>query len=427
MQSVFDFFSFADPNIKFVVLGSILLSVSAAIVGSFILLQKKSLVGDAVSHSVLPGICAAFLFAGTKNIFFMLAGAFVSGWLSLLTIDFITRGSKIKKDAAIGLVLSVFFALGIVLMTYIQQSGNAAQSGLDTFIFGKAATLVGDDLNTFLVIATVLVVATLAFFKEFTLMAFDENYARVLGLPVSKLQLLLTALTVLAVVTGITAVGVVLMSAMLITPAAAARYWTHNIRRMVLLAAVFGAVSGLAGAFISYIAPAMPTGPWMVVVASVIAFFSFAFGPLGMIPRWMRRTKSSRKMAEENILKAFYQSGESNQAFFEGRTAQELLAFRKMPPAQLQRGISRLSAKNLLKKSGDSWQLTQAGFDKAKKIVRLHRLWELYLSHYMDIAPDHVHNDAENMEHFITPQLEAQLEKYLSNPQIDPHGTIIPK
>lgn len=132
-------------------------------------------------------------------------------------------------------------------------------------------------------------------------------------------------------------------------------------------------------------------------------------------------------MAEENILKAFYQSGESNQAFFEGRTAQELLAFRKMPPAQLQRGISRLSAKNLLKKSGDSWQLTQAGFDKAKKIVRLHRLWELYLSHYMDIAPDHVHNDAENMEHFITPQLEAQLEKYLSNPQIDPHGTIIPK
>lgn len=427
MQSVFDFLSFADPNIKYVVLGSILLSVSAAIVGSFIVLQKKSLVGDAVSHSVLPGICAAFLFAGTKNIFFMLLGAFISGWLSLLTIDFITSRSKIKKDAAIGLVLSVFFALGIVLMTYIQQSGNAAQSGLDTFIFGKAATLVGDDLYTFLVIAAVLMMATLAFFKEFTLMAFDENFARVLGLPVQKLQLLLTALTVLAVVTGITAVGVVLMSAMLITPAAAARYWTHSIRQMVFLAAVFGAASGLVGAFISYIAPAMPTGPWMVVVASLIAFFSFAFAPLGMVPRWVRRMKSSRTMAEENILKAFYQTGEPNEAFFENRSAQELLAFRKMRLGQLQRGINRLTSKNLLKKSGDSWQLTQAGFDKAKRIVRLHRLWELYLSHYMDIAPDHVHNDAENMEHFITPQLEAQLEKYLSNPQTDPHGTVIPK
>ena len=427
MQNVFDFLSFADPNIKYVVLGSLLLSVSAAIVGSFIVLQKKSLVGDAVSHSVLPGICAAFLFAGTKNIFFMLLGAFISGWLSLLTIDFITSKSKIKKDAAIGLVLSVFFALGIVLMTYIQQSGNAAQSGLDTFIFGKAATLVDDDLYTFLVIAAVLMMATLAFFKEFTLMAFDENFARVLGLPVQKLQLLLTALTVLAVVTGITAVGVVLMSAMLITPAAAARYWTHSIRQMVFLAAVFGAASGLVGAFISYIAPAMPTGPWMVVVAALIAFFSFAFAPLGMVPRWVRRMKSSRTMAEENILKAFYQTGEPNEAFFENRSAQELLAFRKMRLGQLQRGINRLTSKNLLKKSGDSWQLTQAGFDKAKRMVRLHRLWELYLSHYMDIAPDHVHNDAENMEHFITPQLEAQLEKYLSNPQTDPHGTVIPK
>ncbi|WP_254306887.1 metal ABC transporter permease [Elizabethkingia anophelis] len=395
--------------------------------GSFIVLKKKSLVGDAVSHSVLPGICAAFLFAGTKNTSLMLVGAFISGWLSLVTIDYITAKSKIKKDAAIGLVLSVFFALGIVLMTYIQQSGNAAQSGLDRFIFGKAATLIGSDLITFSIIAVVLMVATLAFFKEFTIIAFDEHYAQVLGLPVRKLDLLLTSLTVLAVVTGITAVGVVLMAAMLITPAAAARYWTHNIRRMVGLAAIFGALSGLAGAYISYIAPAMPTGPWMVVVSSLIAFFSFFFAPLGIVPKTMKRNKNSRTMVDENILKLFYQIGEKENNFDKKRTAEELLAFRKMQPAQLKSGLARLKKRKEVVNENQQWQLTANGLEKAKKIVRLHRLWELYLTNYMEIAPDHVHDNAEEMEHYITPELEKQLEKYLDNPDTDPHGTVIPK
>ncbi|MGO3109520.1 MAG: metal ABC transporter permease [Sphingobacterium sp.] len=427
MDNFINFFSFNDPNIKFVVLGSILLSVSAAIVGSFIVLKKKSLVGDAVSHSVLPGICAAFLFAGTKNISLMLVGAFISGWLSLVTIDYITAKSKIKKDAAIGLVLSVFFALGIVMMTYIQQSGNAAQSGMDSFIFGKAATLVGSDLTTFSIIAVVLILATLAFFKEFTIIAFDEHYAQVLGLPVRKLDMLLTSLTVLAVVTGITAVGVVLMAAMLITPAAAARYWTHNIRRMVGLAAIFGALSGLAGAYISYIAPAMPTGPWMVVVSSLIAFFSFFFAPLGIVPKTMKRNKNSRTMVDENILKLLYQIGEKENNFNKKRTAEELLAFRKMQPAQLKSGLTRLKKRKEVVNGNQQWQLTASGLEKAKKIVRLHRLWELYLTNYMEIAPDHVHDNAEEMEHYITPELEKQLEKYLDNPDADPHGTVIPK
>ncbi|AIM39112.1 zinc ABC transporter permease [Sphingobacterium sp. ML3W] len=427
MDNFINFFSFNDPNIKYVVWGSILLSVSAAIVGSFIVLKKKSLVGDAVSHSVLPGICTAFLFTGTKNTSLMLVGAFISGWLSLVTIDYITAKSKIKKDAAIGLVLSVFFALGIVMMTYIQQSGNAAQSGMDRFIFGKAATLVGSDLITFSIIALVLIAVTLAFFKEFTIIAFDENYAEVLGLPVRKLDMLLTSLTVLAVVTGITAVGVVLMAAMLITPAAAARYWTDNIKRMVCLAAIFGAVSGLAGAYISYIAPAMPTGPWMVVVSSLIAFFSFFFAPLGIVPKTMQRNKNSRKMVDENILKLFYQVGEIEDDFNKKRTANELLNFRKMQPTQLKAGLKRLKNQKLLVSDNPYWLLTQNGLEKAKKTVRRHRLWELYLTNYMEIAPDHVHDNAEEMEHYITPELEKQLEKYLDNPETDPHGTVIPK
>jgi len=428
MQQFIDFFSFTDPNVRYVVLGNVLLSASAAMVGAFILLQKKALVGDAVSHAVLPGICAAFLFSGSKNTALMLIGAFITGWLALITIDYIAAKSKIKKDAAIGLVLSVFFGAGMVMMTYIQQSGNAAQSGLDHFIFGKAATLIGTDLVIFSVLALVLLLAVGLFFKAFALVAFDRSYAEALGYPVRKLDLLLTSLTVLAVVTGITAVGVVLMAAMLVTPGAAARYWTDNIRRMVAIAVAFGIFAGLAGAYISYTAPAMPTGPWMVVVSSVIAFLSFFFAPKkGIVPKLYTQRKNQRIIAEENTLKMFYHLGERNSHFNGWRDLPELTRTREVNETLLKTTLHRLAAKQLLTTQGQQWALTDVGYQKAARVVRLHRLWELYLTQYMDIAVDHVHDDAETIEHIITPELERELEHQLSYPSRDPHNTEIPK
>ncbi|PPL03452.1 metal ABC transporter permease [Parapedobacter indicus] len=428
MQHFIDFFSFTDPNVRYVVLGNVLLSASAAMVGVFILLQKKALVGDAVSHAVLPGICAAFLFSGSKNTAFMLVGAFITGWLALITIDYIATKSKLKKDAAIGLVLSVFFGAGMVMMTYIQQSGNAAQSGLDHFIFGKAATLIGTDLVIFSVLAAVLLVAVGLFFKAFALVAFDRPYAEALGYPVRKLDLLLTSLTVLAVVTGITAVGVVLMAAMLVTPGAAARYWTDNIRRMVAIAVAFGVFAGLAGAYISYTAPAMPTGPWMVVVSSIIAFVSFFFAPKkGIVPKLYTQRKNQRIIAEENTLKMFYHLGERNSHFKGKRDLSELIHTRQVNETLLKTTLRRLATKQLLIAHGQQWALTDVGYQKAARVVRLHRLWELYLTQYMDIAADHVHDDAETIEHILTPELERELEHQLGYPKKDPHNTEIPK
>ena len=203
MESFKAFFSFSDPNIVVVVVGAVLLTASSAVVGTFTFLKKKALVGDAVAHSVLPGICLAFILSGTKNPVWILLGAFFTGWISLLLIDNITTKSKIKEDTAIALILSVFFGIGILMLTYIQHSGNAAQTGLNSFLFGKAAALTGKDLITFGIVAVVLMVTVAVFFKELKLIAFDSNYAKVLGLPVKRIDLLLTSLTVLAVVTGI--------------------------------------------------------------------------------------------------------------------------------------------------------------------------------------------------------------------------------
>lgn len=428
MQNLVDFLTFSDPNVRYVVLGNILLATSAAMVGSFILLQKKALVGDAVSHAVLPGICAAFLFSGSKNTGAMLLGAFLTGWLALVAIDYITARSRIKKDAAIGLVLSVFFGAGMVMMTAIQQSGNAAQSGLDHFLFGKAAALVGTDLLVFGLLAATLLIVVGLFFKAFTLVAFDRPYAEALGYPVRKLDLLLTSLTVLAVVTGITAVGVVLMAAMLITPAAAARYWTDNIRRMVGIAVAFGGFAGFAGAYISYTAPSMPTGPWMVVVSSVIAFASFFFAPRkGIVSQWHTQRRNQRVIAEENTLKLFYHLGEQQDRFDAFRSLQELSQVRAMNESQLLPALRSMVSKRMLFRRANRWRLTDEGTQRAKRVVRLHRLWELYLTRYVNIAVDHVHDDAETIEHILTPELERELEHQLGYPDKDPHDTQIPK
>lgn len=427
METLFDFFSFSDPNIRYVVLGSILLTASSAIVGCFTFLKKKALVGDAVAHSVLPGVCLAFIISGTKNPFLLIIGAFITGWISLVFIDQISAKSKIKEDTAIGLILSVFFGIGIMLLTVIQHSGNAAQSGLDHFLFGKAASLIGEDLIAFAAVAITLLIVVFMFFKEFTIIAFDEEFAKSLGFPVRRLELVLTTLTVLAVVVGIQAVGVVLMAAILITPAAAARFWTDNIKKMILMAAIFGAFSGLAGAYISYIAPSMPTGPWIVIVISTIAFISFFFAPRkGIIYKTYMQRKIRRMMVEENILKVFYHLGEHDNDFYKTRTEQDLMKKRSFRPGELQHGLNKLKSQGYLKRKEGQWSLTKEGKNKGQRIVKLHRLWEVYLTKYLRIAPDHVHEDAETIEHFLTPELEARLEKLLEYPQKDPHESKIP-
>lgn len=427
MNSLLDFFSFSDPNIRYVVIGAVLLTASSAIVGSFTFLNKRALVGDAIAHAVLPGICLGFLMAGTKNPLALIAGAFVTGWLSLVAVDYITAKTRLKEDTAIGLILSVFFGFGIVLLTVIQKSGNAAQSGLDHFLFGKAAALVGEDLYTFAAVAVVLLIAVFLLFKEFTLVAFDRDFAKAIGLPVRRIELVLTSLIVLAVVIGIQAVGVVLMAAILITPAAAARFWTDKIRVMFLLASVFGAVSGLAGAYISYVAPAMPTGPWIVIVISTIAFLSFFLAPRrGVFSRLMKQNTNRKTINDENVLKALYQLGEESKNFYLQRSVEEIIRRRKFERAQLIPVLKRLRSQGYLEQTGSLWGLTEEGKDRGQRVVKMHRLWELYLTTQLHIAPDHVHDDAESIEHLLTPELEAELEAVLNYPKTDPHESEIP-
>ncbi|MCI4671085.1 MAG: metal ABC transporter permease [Bacteroidia bacterium] len=427
MENFIDFFMLRDPNVAWVVGGIICITAAAAIVGTFTLLRKQALIGDAVSHAILPGVCLAFIIAQTKNPMILLIGATISGWLGLLAINYLSDKTKLKGDAALGLVLSVFYGLGIVLLTAIQQSGNAAQAGLDKFLFGKAAALVRDDAITFAIFSFVLITIVFLFYQPFKLVVFDKDYALAKGLPVRRLEVLLSILTVSAIALGIQAVGVVLMAALLIAPAAAARYWTNSLSWMLVLSTVFAILAGLIGTYISYTVPRMPTGPWIVSILSVFALGSIFLGrKKGLLARYLNQRFHKEKMLKENILKVLWHLGEADQNFEAFRSVDQMQERRFIPLPQLRRGSKKLVLEGSLIRKEQKFALSPEGKEEGERIIRIHRMWELYLTTHMNLPADHVHEDAEAIEHVITPEIEAELAKVLEGAEKDPHASPIP-
>jgi manganese/zinc/iron transport system permease protein len=269
---------FTDPTLRRVALGTACLGVVSGVLGSFAVLRRQSLIGDAVSHAALPGIALAFLFVGGTPLVLLL-GAAISGWVATVVVGGVTRNSRIPFDSALAGTLAVFFGFGLMLMSYIQPLAGYSQSGLDRYLMGQAATMLVADVWVIAVIGGIAVAVLLLFWKEMKLASFDPDFAASLGYRIKLLELLLMALLVVAIVIGLQSVGVVLMSALIVAPAAAARQWTHRLGMMVVLAGVFGAVSGAAGSVLAdrLTAPGhtVPTGPTIVLVATGLVLFSF--------------------------------------------------------------------------------------------------------------------------------------------------------
>ncbi|MCO6017360.1 MULTISPECIES: metal ABC transporter permease [Carnobacterium] len=287
---------FSDYTFQVVALGSALLGLLSGVIGSFAVLRKQSLLGDAVSHAALPGICLAFMITNIKQTEVLLIGALISGLVATWLIMSIVKYSKIKFDSALALITSVFFGLGMVFLTYIQKTPDANQAGLKSFIFGQSSTLLVGDVKWMLGIGMVMLVLMFLFWKEFKLIAFDEVFAKSIGVPVHGISILLSAMTVVTIIIGLQTVGVILMSSLLIGPAVAARQWTNRLAVMVSLAAVFGSVSGVLGTVISSLGKQIPTGPTIVVVISVIVLISLVIAPnRGMM--WKLKQRRRQKKA----------------------------------------------------------------------------------------------------------------------------------
>lgn len=289
-----------DYTFQVVALGSAILGVISGVLGCFAVLRKESLLGDGVSHAALPGVVLIFLLTGSKNTEILLLGAFISGVLASLSILGIVKGSRVKFDAVLALIMSSFFGLGMVLITYTQKIPNAQQAGLSRFIFGQASALLQKDVVIMAIIGAVLMLLVIIFWKEFKVFTFDKEFAQIIGFSTQKLNILLSLMIVLSIIVGLQTVGVILMSAMLISPAVAARQWTNRLHSMVILAGIFGAVSGVVGTAISSLIPKMPTGPTVVVCSSVLVLISLLFAPeRGIVFRLIRRKRTRNLLIVE--------------------------------------------------------------------------------------------------------------------------------
>ncbi|QJC89823.1 Manganese ABC transporter, inner membrane permease protein MntC [Bacillus subtilis] len=390
------------PNTQWVLAGTLLLGAASGVLGSFVLLRKQSLIGDAMAHSALPGVCLAFLFTGQKSLPFFLLGAALAGLLGTWCIQLIPRLSKTKEDSAIGIVLSVFFGVGIILLTYIQQQGAGSQSGLDSFLFGQAASLIRQDIILIAGISALLLLLCIVFFKEFTLITFDLAFAKGLGMPVRFLNGLLACLIVCAVVIGLQTVGVILMAAMLITPAIAARYWTERLTGMMVIAGITGGVSGVAGTLLSTTMKGMATGPLMILSATMIFLFSMICAPKrGLAAKAIRLIRLRRKTSREQVLLTIYEQYEKKDLYV---TAEGVRKKRRISPALCLKVLNDLEKERcIVRIENGVWQMTRTGIEKGYHIALKQRMYEVYLMHEMELA-----NIEFDQDHFVPDRLPEE-------------------
>jgi len=285
-----------SSNTQWVLLSTMILGIAAGTIGCIAYFKRQNLMSDALSHAALPGVVVAFLLSGEKKLFILIIGAAVSALLGALFIQMIHSSSRISEDTAMGMILSIFYGLGIMLLTIANRGVSGNQSGLDTFIYGQAAAMVKADVYTMLSLALVVILIVFLLFKEWKLYLFDSEFAKGVGLSLKGMNILYTVLLVTTIVIGIQAVGVILMAALLITPAVSARYWTKTFKVMLLLSALFGGAAGALGTLISAIGSGLPTGPFIVVVASSLFILSLLFGKeKGLLVRYLQFRSNQKK------------------------------------------------------------------------------------------------------------------------------------
>ena len=333
--------------------------------GSFAVLRKQSLLGDAISHAALPGIAISFLITGAKDSNTLLLGALVSGLIGTFWIRGIITKTHLKSDTALGLILSLFFGFGMLLLTFIQKQPNANQAGLDKYLFGQAATLVESDVWLMASVTGICLFVLLLFWKEFKILLFDKDYTNTLGFNTKTIDILITSFIVLAIVLGLQTVGVVLMSAMLLAPAAAARQWTNSLATMVFLAAIFGAFSGVFGTAISASQNNLSTGPVIVLVAAVFVFVSFVFSPSrGLLFKQIRLIKNRRDLKLNKTLAFMYDIAKTHEDISHPHAIKILNNFQGYTKGTLR----KLEDKGYVQISGTMWQITNDGFNTAKNL-----------------------------------------------------------
>mgnify|MGYP001190927238 CR=1 FL=1 len=432
------FLRMEDPSVQRVILGCLFMGISCGLIGSYVVTRRLSLFGDTLSHAVLPGIAVGFVWSGTKDNYSLFVGAMIAGFLGVSCLSILKKITNMKGDSSLGIVLSAFYAVGICLLTRIQKVGYSQQGGLDSFMLGQVSSISIQDLY-FQIIALLLIGLFIFLnYRQLLVSGFDPQFSRSIGIQIEFLQYGLWILISICIISSLQMVGVILVSAMLVIPASTASLVSKRMNTYLLLACILGAFSGFSGAFLSFLGKNLPAGPLIVLVSAFVFTIVLFFRPeKGVIVRWLKLRSENSRIALENTLKASFQILE-NKDFKETEiSSQEMMRKRGLSSAEVEGEMENvinagLATRSTLKLDNTklplqmSVILTQKGWEYACRIVRNHRLWELYLTNEAQYEPDHVHEDAEKIEHVIGEKTVRRIEKLLKNPKRDPHGKLIP-
>lgn len=389
----------AGYNAALVGIGAALLGFAAGAAGTFLFLRKRALVSDAVAHATLPGVGLAFiamvaLGGDGRNFIGLLAGSAVTAWIGLLIVEWMARRTRLSEDAAIGAVLSVFFGLGIVLLTVIQTMSAGRQAGLESFLLGSTAGMLFQDAVLIAVGGSLAVLAIWVLRRPMTLVAFDAEYAAASGYDVRRIDLAIMGLVMAVTVIGLKLVGLILIVAMLIIPPVTARFWTERSNDVIWYAGIVGAVSGYVGAAISASAPALPTGPIIVLVAAALFLFSLFFAPArGVAAAVVRHYRFKRRVHRR----------------------QGLLALARSETIHDDLTLKVLRAEGLIRADGVA---TEAGRALAAKIARDEHRWSIARQLHQDTSLTGRYDGLTPIEQVFTPDEIEEFDRRIGGPKV---------
>ena len=422
-------FLFNDPNLLWVLGSVLLLGLCAGAVGSVLNLRRQGLLGDVLAHAALPGVAVSYLLFNSRSSVLLMLGALFSCTLAYLLIKNLTLTTKIKTDSAFAITLSFFFAMGAALITYIQKLPSGSQAGLDRLLFGQAGALTAADLRALILLALGTLVFFLLFSRKLKQITFDPQYCQVQGVHLRYYEIVLAALSICLIALSLQLVGAVMLAGILIIPAAATRLWIRTFYQMLVIAAGLGALSGLLGVLISYSFPAQPTGPWIVLWASLIFLLSLIFAPHhGLLFVYLRKRKLRERIDLEDILRSLFREyeGRNLNPLRDAVATDALMLHRDHSRQKMESLLDLLCRQNLLTRINGGISLTSEGLKYATLLTKGHRLWEAWLAIEGAGDPDYWHHEAEEVEHFLSSEQVSIIEERLQKPQSDPHGRKIP-
>ncbi|MCF8248040.1 MAG: metal ABC transporter permease [Saprospiraceae bacterium] len=409
---------FAEPWAIRALIASALVGITCGILGCFIVLRNMALIGDALSHAILPGVVVAFMIGLGGNTIGRFAGAVIAGLLTAIIITWIQRNVKTKNDAAIGIVFTAMFSLGVIGISYISRQPGV-HLDLKDFLFGQVLGVTNEDLWLTFGVTGYVLVSVVVFYRYLFITTFQPVIAQTMGISVSTMHYFLMLLLSFAVVAALSTVGVILVVAMLVTPASTALLLTNRLHYALVIAAFFGFLSAAAGLFFAILFETTP-GPAMAVTATVFYLVAAFFSPKkGLVFRFFQKRRLQSRIRLEDVLKLAYRQQQQGQLTLDGLL--QGLGFSK---TALQTQLQILRSKNLLEKN--SLALTEEGREEGRRLVRAHRLWETYLASEMGLSAEQIHEDADKYEHLLTDEILDEVDKTLGYPTTDPHGSPIP-